>query len=160
MIVVSDTSPLRALDHLGLLGVLQILYGEVLIPPSVESELTNPQSRHRPVLTSSIPGLQVRSPTDAALVQSFRPKLDLGEAEAIVLAIEASPEVLLIDEIAGRAEAQRRGIPLTRTLGILIRAKHEGHIPAVAPLIDDLRNTLGFFVSDSLRAKALRLAGE
>ena len=32
-IIVSDTSPIRALDHLGLLEMLRELFDEILIPP-------------------------------------------------------------------------------------------------------------------------------
>ena len=53
-------------------------------------------------------------PNDAALMQ-----LDAGERAAILLAQEQSDVLLLIDEVAGRAEANRRKIPTTGTLGIL-----------------------------------------
>ena len=38
-IVVSDTSPIRALAHVGHLDLLGAIYGEVLIPPAVADEL-------------------------------------------------------------------------------------------------------------------------
>jgi predicted nucleic acid-binding protein len=41
-VVVSDTSPIRCLDHLGLLEILPSLFGEVLIPPAVAEELREP----------------------------------------------------------------------------------------------------------------------
>jgi predicted nucleic acid-binding protein len=43
-IVVSDTSPIRALAHLDLMDLLPALYSEVLIPPAVARELENPAS--------------------------------------------------------------------------------------------------------------------
>ena len=56
--------------------------------------------------------------------------LGMGEREAIILAEEHSPDVLLlIDETKGRAEAKRRGITSTGTLGVLDAA-------AEAQLID------------------------
>jgi predicted nucleic acid-binding protein len=51
---------------------------------------------------------------DAALQQ-----LDPGERAAILLAQEGPDTLLLIDDAAGRAEANRRNIPNTGTLGIL-----------------------------------------
>jgi predicted nucleic acid-binding protein len=52
---------------------------------------------------------------DQARVQSFLPQLDLGEAEAIVLAIETKAEHLLVDERRGRAIAAKAGVrPGTR----------------------------------------------
>ncbi len=41
MIIVSDTSPLNYLSLIGHLDVLPAIYGEVLIPPAVASELTH-----------------------------------------------------------------------------------------------------------------------
>lgn len=160
MIVVSDTSPLRALDHLGLLSLLPLLYGQVLIPPGVESELAQASPNLLSILATAIPGVQVRPPTDSSLVQLLQRVLDLGESEAIALALQEKADVLLMDEAAGRAEASQRGLHVTGTIGILIRGKDEGHLPAVTPLLDELRDGLGFFISDSLRAKAIALAGE
>jgi predicted nucleic acid-binding protein len=39
MIVVSDTSPITALLQIGRCGLLQRLFGEVLIPRAVDQEL-------------------------------------------------------------------------------------------------------------------------
>lgn len=39
--------------------------------------------------------------------------LDLGEAEAIALAVECAPSLLLIDERDGRQVARTLGVPLT-----------------------------------------------
>ncbi len=42
MIVVSDTSPIRALAFIEHLTVLQKLFGTVVIPPAVVNELAHP----------------------------------------------------------------------------------------------------------------------
>ncbi len=65
-VIVSDTSPIRALDHLKLTSLLKRLYGEVLIPPSVAEELCAPDSALPPLEWTSIPGLRVQAPTDTA----------------------------------------------------------------------------------------------
>jgi predicted nucleic acid-binding protein len=44
-LVVSDTSPVRALAHVGQLEFLKTLYGEVWVPPSVVAELASPRGR-------------------------------------------------------------------------------------------------------------------
>lgn len=59
-------------------------------------------------------------------------KLDAGERAAILLAEAQTPHVLLlIDDAAGRAEAERRSIPSTGTLGILRAAaiREFTHLP-------------------------------
>ena len=42
MIVISDTSPIRALAHLDQLQLLYRIFQEVLIPPAVADELERP----------------------------------------------------------------------------------------------------------------------
>ncbi len=48
-VVVSDTSPIRALAHLGLIDALAKLVGEVFVPPSVALELADPPASFRPI---------------------------------------------------------------------------------------------------------------
>lgn len=160
MIVVSDTSPLRALEHLGLASLLQQLFHEVVIPPAVESELTFPPQRYAPISAAAFPGLRVQSPTNATLVGQIGQTLDLGESEAIALAIELQADIVLRDEALGRSEAARRGLTVTGMIGILLRGKRAGLLTALAPLLDELRHGLGFYLSDKLVRETLNLAGE
>jgi predicted nucleic acid-binding protein len=51
------------------------------------------------------------------------------------------------------------GLTVTGTLGVLLRAKTEGHLPAVSPVVDKLEQ-LGFRLAPETRAGVLRLAGE
>ena len=43
---------------------------------------------------------------------------------------------------------------------MLLEAKSRGLVPAVKPVIDDLRNIAGFYISPELLAEALNKAGE
>jgi predicted nucleic acid-binding protein len=86
--------------------------------------------------------------------------LDSGESEAIALAIEVNAEAILIDEAAGRDIAAERGLTSLGTLGILVRAKRQGFLKEVRPLIEKLINELDFFVSEKLMQDVLLLAGE
>ena len=158
-VVVSDTSPIRSLDHLSRLDLLDALFGEVVVPPAVSDELAHPRPRFRPVLVSSLPFARVQAPSDQVDVANLRRSLGPGESEAIVLAAEIGAE-LLIDESAGRAEARRRGLRRVGVLGILVRAKQRGQLPIVLPLMERLRDELGFFVSAELYDEVRRQAGE
>ena len=85
--------------------------------------------------------------------------LDQGEAEVLTLAEEREARLVVIDERRGRRFAQRLGIPLTGTLGILLLAKGGGLIESVAVLIFRLQEA-GLFLSSDLVRRTLELAGE
>lgn len=159
-VVVSDTSPIRALDHLGLCSLLSAFYEEVLIPPGVAEELSDPSSALPPLHWKSIRGVRVQAPTDAARVAELLVALDQGESEAIALAVEIGADALLVDERAARRVAASFGIRTVGVLAMLVRAKEEGQVKAVGPLMESLRTGIGFHISGSLYAEVLRLAKE
>jgi predicted nucleic acid-binding protein len=97
-------------------------------------------------------------PGDVGMVAALRLLVDPGESEAIVLAYEKGLRIILDDRRA-REVAQRLGVPVTGTVGLLIKAKQEGVIAVVRPLVYAL-DANHFRISDDLRAAALRLAGE
>jgi predicted nucleic acid-binding protein len=67
--------------------------------------------------------------------------------------------LLIIDEKHGRECANRLNIPVTGTVGILLRAKQLGIISEVAPFLERLVNT-NSWLSQSLLAEALTFANE
>jgi uncharacterized protein len=153
MLVVSDTSPITALLQIGQAGLLPALFDSVLIPPAVKDELLR--------FHSSLPDyLAVQAIQDQQTARMLRCDLDLGEAEAIVLAEESHAEYLLIDEKHGRDVATSRGLRVVGLLGVLLMAKKAGHIPSVGQLIAELESQAGFFVSDAVRLIVLTAAGE
>ncbi len=159
-IVVSDTSPIRALDHIGCLPLLVDFFGRVLIPVAVARELAAPRRDFRAIQVADHPFLEVIDATDRGRVDDLRKSLDLGEAEAIALACEVNADAILIDERRGRAAAGRFGLTIIGTMGLLVRAKREQKIAAVRPLLDALMDELEFFVAADLRIEILRQAGE
>jgi uncharacterized protein len=65
-----------------------------------------------------------------------------------------------MDERRGRALATHYGLNVTGLLGVLLQAKHNGLIPAVKPLIDQLIEIADFRVSQQLYAMVLQTAAE
>jgi uncharacterized protein len=159
-IVVSDTSPLRALAHLDLLVVLEVLFGHVVVPPAVDTELLQPPLGLPRVDVRTLNFVRIQAPSDLEAVQKFMETLDPGESEAQALALELSAKAILIDEAAGRAVVRRLGLLPIGVLGILVRAKQRGLVSAGGRLIDRLRGELGFFISAALKDEILRNAGE
>lgn len=159
-IVVSDTSPIRALDHLGLLQLLPALFTRILLPPAVIAELAREKGVLRPIKVADFPYFETAIPVELVELELLLDALDPGEAEAILVATEIGADAVLIDEEDGRHVAQSRGLRTIGTIGVLLEAKSLGHIAAVRPLLDALRKELKFFISRPLYEQALRLAGE
>lgn len=126
MLVVSDSSPLNFLVRMRCEGVLPALFGGVLIPPTVEEELSRGSTPEvvREFMAKRPAWLQVRAP---AIVEHIA-RLDAGEEAAISLAREVHADVLLIDEKAGRMAAAQRGLATIGLLGVLDRADERGLI--------------------------------
>jgi predicted nucleic acid-binding protein len=145
--VVCDSSCLIALERIGHLDLLPALFHPVQAPPTVLQEFG-----------ASPEWLRVEAPTDRALVVALGMLMDAGEAEAVALASERGWPIILDDRQA-RAVARRLDLQIVGTVAVLIRAKRQGLIEAIGPLLDDLAKN-EFRLSEALRQEALRLAGE
>ena len=153
MIVVSDTSCITSLIAIDRVRLLCDLFGTVVIPAAVAQEL----AVEHEVLPDFV---QVHTPRDRAAIEELMSReLDVGEAEAIVLAGELHADVLLIDESAGRAVAEERGLTILGLIGVLRRAKEERCISEVRPDLDALREA-GFWIAPKLRKRFLTDMGE
>lgn len=159
-IIVSDTSPIRALAHLSRLDLLATLFDQVLVPPAVDLELRSPPGNLPIIDVRAMTFVQIKAPSDQQKVRELRRDLDPGESEALALALEMGVVSILIDEAEGRSMARQLGLSPVGVLGLLVRSKQRGSIALVEPLLERLQNDLGFFISESLRAEVLRLAGE
>jgi len=129
--------------------------------PSVVGELERPRrQRYVPVSVSSIPFVQIRAPIDAERVAPLLERIDLAEAESLIMAIEAGVQTVLIDEASARAEASRLGLKCVGAIGILIDLRKMGLIDSLATTLSRLKSELGFYLSDQLIEDSLRRVGE
>jgi uncharacterized protein len=143
--------------------LLPQLFGKVIIPDAVYQELLANGSDHPVTQTvQTLDWLEIRSVTDLQQVEALERdyNLDLGEANAIVLALELQANQLLIDERLGRVEAKRRGLRITGILGILLTAKQQTLVSEVRPIIDALIQQANFRISPRLYSEVLQLARE
>jgi predicted nucleic acid-binding protein len=148
-IIIADTSSLIGFVKIDSLNLLREMYGRVVLTKEVADEYGGP-----------LPDwFEVRLVNDREMIQSLLPALHLGEASAIALAIETKNATLVIDEKDGRSVASQLGIRITGTLGILLKAKKQGRIAKLRPLVEKLRNK-GFRISEQLLQEILMYAEE
>ena len=153
-----NTTPLQYLHRLGRLDWLREFYGQIVVPMAVSDELE--AGRH---LGARVPELaafswiEIRRPPDP--LPAFPRFIHRGEAEVLVLAQAADVPLVIIDDLMARSYALTLGLRCTGTLGVILRAKREGRIPAVAPLLAQLQGE-GFRIAPTTLTEVLRLAGE
>lgn len=152
MIVVADSGPLHYLGLLGEIDLLRRLYGGVCIPTAVAKELSAPKT---PAVVSdwiANPPSWVRFEAVVDRDDSIlRGTLDAGESEAIALALAIPADLVLLDDLAARREAQMRNLRVTGTLGIL-RAAAELDLIVVADALGRLQATNLYFDEDLVRS--------
>ena len=160
MIIISDTSCITNLFHIDALQLLPKLFGKILIPQAVCNELL---AFHKNTFTNQLSAnkIEVVQVTDQECLQKAKYfKLDLGETEAIALALQLKNIALIIDEKAGKKAADKLGIKTVGLLGVILLAKEYKHIESVKLLLDDLKSKTTFHFSDSLYTQIIKLAGE
>jgi predicted nucleic acid-binding protein len=146
VLIVSDTTPICYLYLIGIIDFLPTLYGEVVIPAAVQSELLDADSPVKDWLNQPPTWLRFQRP--AVILTDLN--LDEGETEAISLAIELHADRLLIDERAGRSAAISRGLKIAGTLAVILDAAERKLINGF-DAVDRLQQT-SFFASDELYA--------
>jgi predicted nucleic acid-binding protein len=126
-VVVSDTSPLNYLVMIGEVAILHRLYDRVLVPAEVLAELQDSGAPSEVLqwVRAQPDWLEVRR-VDIHHDETALNQLGEGECAAILLAQQESDVLLIIDDAAGREEANRRNIPNTGTLGVLRAAAIRG----------------------------------
>ncbi len=127
-LIVCDTGPINYLVLIGHIDVLPILFERAVLPTAVQNELASLRAP-LPVRqwSASIPTwIEMRSAplhqtTDISLMG-----IDAGERAAIELAVSLDADLLLMDDRKGVNAAQRKGLRVTGTLGILDLAARRG----------------------------------
>jgi predicted nucleic acid-binding protein len=117
-IAVSDASPLIALNQIERLDLLQAQFDSVVVPSTVAQEVEPSVG----ILPRWIDRQQIEVAPD------FLTHLDPGEREAIALSMRLTANFLVIDDLPGRHAAERLGIRVIGSLGLLVGAKRRGLI--------------------------------
>ncbi|MFO7880011.1 MAG: DUF3368 domain-containing protein [Bacteroidota bacterium] len=156
--VVSNTTPIISLLKLNRLDLLKQLYGQIYIPKAVYQEIEAGKAKTFYKDLSGIDWIIIAEIQDKQAVKYFL-DLDSGEAEAIVLATELNSDLIILDEKLGRFHAKHANLKVTGTIGILLKAKSEGLIEELKPLLNQLTEK-DVWIAEKLKLEVLKKSGE
>ena len=148
--VVVNSTPLIALCKVNRLSLLRELYGEITIPEAVFHEVTLKNDAVKKQIIENGVWIHIQAISDNSDKRMYKAKLHDGEVEVMILAQEIKADLVLIDDNAARKTAIYLGIPLSGTIGILLRAKERGLIPEVMPIVEDMEQN-GIYYGPKLK---------
>ncbi|EIJ35951.1 DUF3368 domain-containing protein [Thiothrix nivea] len=157
MLVIADSSALVALAVCDGLHWLDARFDEIRVPVAVFTECTVVGKPKAEVLRRYLQDKIV--PVDFCETLITPSGLGDGELEAMSLYQHLHADYLLIDDRRARKVAIFNKLNTIDSIGMLIWAKDEGHIPAIHPGLEAIRQA-GIFLSDAVWQEALLLVGE
>lgn len=147
--IISDTSCFILLSNIGELELLQRLYGQVTTTLEVAIEFGEP-----------LPDwVEIKVPNNIARQKQLELQVDKGEASAIALALETPDCTIILDDWKAWRAAEKLGLDITGTIGVIIKAKNQGLVISIKPFLAKIKTT-NFRLTEELEIEALKEAGE
>lgn len=156
---VVNASPLIYLAHARLIDLLQVEGSTVNVPRTVSEEIRRRGLNDLTVRAlNSIDWLHEVDPVPPSSKVLFW-KLGPGETSVLSWALAHSGSVAILDDLAARRCAEVLELPLIGTLGIVLKAKRKGILPAARPAVEKLL-AAGMYLSGKVIDQALALVDE
>lgn len=160
---VFNSSPIINLSKIDCLHLLFQLFDKIIIPNAVYDEIVeagkDKKGTKKIIKVIKEGFITIRNVSNLSLVMALNRELDLGEAEAIVLALEINADLIVVDEKEARKYAELYEIKKTGVIGLLIRAKNRGYLDYLKPYLD-LMVAEGFWLNKRLYQKILKEVDE
>lgn len=158
---VSNSTPLIYLAKIGKLDLLKELFGEILIPKMVWTEVVEKGKTLGRKDAYAVENAVVQGWIKVVAADPFEMpmELDKGEEEALSLARQLKLEIVLVDEVSARSAARMLGLTPRGTLFVLLMALKRRKIvfdeflQALNQLIDE-----GFRLKEEVYVQAIREA--
>ena len=147
--IISDTSCLIILTNIGELELLHKVYGQIVTTLDIATE-------YGEILPEWV---EIATVKDKYRQQLLEMQIDRGESSAIALALETPDSTIILDDYKARKIAEQLGIIFTGTIGVIIKAKLNGIIPSIKPLLEKIKQT-NFRLSADIELQALKEANE
>ncbi len=148
-IIIADTSCFILLDKINEMHILQQVFQNITTTEEIAAEYGK-----------SLPSwIEVKAVVNKEYEMLLQLEVDNGEASAIALSIENGNALLILDDNKARKLAAKLQLAYTGTLGVILKAKQLGFIPAIKPVIEKIQQT-NFRFSERNYHEILELAGE
>lgn len=158
--VIVNSTPLIALCHVNQLVVLKQLYGEITIPKAVYDEISvKEDSICKKTVDESLDWIHVQEIQNYVAKTMFKSQLHEGEVEVMILAMEQQADIVIIDDQNAKKYAKYLKLPVTGTLGVLMKAKQNGYIAELKPILDRMIQN-GIYIKANLIELCLKQVGE
>lgn len=163
MIVITNSGPLIALAKLGLLYLLQRIYGQVYVAKAVYHEVVERGEKGGYSDALQIKLAVQRSELIVVEVEETRPEvtglpLHQGEKETIRCALEKKAGLVLLDDMLARSEAESAGLTVKGTLGVIVDAYRHAilSIEEVRIILDNILARNDIWIADELCRRILK----
>lgn len=158
MLIIADSSALIALSSCDGLHLLDNLFAEIRVPQDVYDEVVIVGKAESLALQRFLHGRVLQVATSQFVINAGG--LGKGELAAMALYKQIQADYLLIDDRRARTIAEANQMQCIGSLWVLLEAKKQGIIPAVAPYVASLKDSEVLYFGATLLQKVLDLAGE
>lgn len=148
-VVIADTTCFIILSNINQLNLLQRLYGNITTTQEIAEEFGEDLPEW----------IIIKSPIDKQKQQILELQVDKGEASAIALSLEIPGSLIILDDLQARTVAKQLDLSITGTIGVIVKAKLNGLIPSIKPLLVKIRQT-NFRLSQAIEELAIKEARE
>ncbi len=147
--IISDTSCFIILTNIGEFDLLRKVYGQIVTTLDIATE-------YGEILPEWV---EIATVKDKYRQKLLEMQIDRGESSAIALALETPDSTIILDDYKARKIADQLGLIFTGTIGVIIKAKLNGIIPSIKPILEKIKQT-DFRLSDDIELQALKEARE
>jgi predicted nucleic acid-binding protein len=103
--------------------------------------------------------MEIKEASNQALQQLLTQTLGKGEASAIALSFDLPHTLIALDDLKAKKVAKSLHLKITGSLGILVKAKAQGHLEKLLPVLQQVQQT-DFRISENIVRKILATVGE
>lgn len=158
--VIVNSTPIILFSNINQLEILKQIYGEIVIPQAVYDEVTAKPDSACQNLKNHLNWIKIENINNPLQKKMYEAKLHDGEVEVMILAQEEpKADLVILDDNSAKKTAKFLNLPVTGSLGVLLKAKELKIIKEVKPYVDAIIAN-GFFVTQKIYEMVLEQADE